>query len=434
MEWWLSLSILLAMMLLLFAAGLPIGFSLLVANLIALFVWAGGVSSFFMVVSNTVSILNSFVLVPVALFILMGQILFRSGIVRIVIDALDNWIGNLPGRLSLLCVVTGTILATISGSSVASAATLGSILVPEMRARNYSTQMIIGPIMGSGILAALIPPSSMAVFLGAIAGLSIAHFLIAIVVPGLLLASLYFIYILIRTMAQPALAPPYRGRPVPLLERILSLRHSIPLVFLIFLVTGVIFFGIATPSEASALGVLGAIILTIAYRKLSLGMLKKATMDSVHITTAIFVILMNANVFSQVLAYTGATRGLIGLATNLPVSPIVLLIFMNLIVFILCCLMDNFAVLLISISIFMPVVRALGIDPVWFCVVILVNIELGFITPPFGLVLFVTKSVVPEVSMGDIYHAAIPFCLIGVVCLGLLLAFPFFSLWLPGLM
>lgn len=434
MEWLFNLCVLLGLMLFFFATGLPVGISLLISNLIALFVWGGGASNFFMVVSGAVSILNSFVLVPVALFVFMGQILFRSGIVRIVIDALDNWIGNLPGRLSLLCVVTGTLLATISGSSTASAATLGSILVPEMRDRGYSKQMSLGPVMGSGILAALIPPSSMAVYLGAVAGLSIAHFLIAIIIPGLLLAFLYFVYILIRAIIHPALAPRYQGRSVPLMEKILNLRHVIPLAFLIFMVTGVIFFGIATPSEASALGVLGAIILTIVYRKLSLDTLNKATMDTVQITAAIFLILINASVFSQILAYTGTTRGLITLSAELPVSPLVLVILMNLMVFLLCTFMDEFSLLVISISIFMPVVRKLGINPIWFCTVLLVNIELGFISPPYGMVLFVTKSVVPEASMSDIFRASIPYCLIGVVCLGLLLAFPFLSVWLPGLM
>jgi tripartite ATP-independent transporter DctM subunit len=355
----------------------------------------------------------------------MGVVLWHSQLGQQAVDALDKWLGRVPGRLSLLTIASGTVFSALSGSTMANTAMLGSMLLPEMRTRGYSRALSMGPIMAAGGLAMMIPPSALAVILASIGRISIAKVLIAAIIPGLMMAAFYAAYIVVRAIKRPEEAPAYAVQSSTLLEKIRSLaRDLLPLGIIIFAVTGLIVIGVATPTEAAALGALSSVGLAAAYRRLSWTMLSKALFDSLRITVMTFAIMSAALGFSQILAFSGATRGLLDAVLGLDVAPILLIIGMNLIVLVLGCFMEQVAIMLITLPIFMPIVIALKFDPVWFAIIMLVNLETALMTPPFGLLLFVMKGVAPEATLGQIYAAATPFIIINIIVMALLLMFP----------
>ena len=312
-------------------------------------------------------------------------------------------------------------------------AMLGAVFVPEMKKRGYSTRMSIGPVLGGGSLALIIPPSAMAVILGGLAEVSIGHLLIASVVPGLLLAGLYTAYILFQAIVHPNLAPKYVAKSISARERLASLGYIIPLGGVIFLVTGVIFLGMATPTEAASTGALAAFILVAVYRKFSWSAFNKTILGSVHVTVMVMMIIIGSVAFCQLMAYTGATHALARLATSLKLDPIIIVILMQLVVLVLGCFMDLISLTMITVPIFMPVVHALGLDPVWFCTMMLLNLGAATLTPPFGMLLFTMKGVAPDdVNMGDIIWAAVPYFVLNLAVIGLVLIFPSIALWLPS--
>jgi len=378
----------------------------------------------------------TFVLVPIPMFILMGEVMFQSGMGMSMIEALDKWLGRLPGRLGLLAVGAATVFSTTSGSAMATTALLGSTLTPEMEKRNYKKPMSIGPIIGSGGLAMLIPPSGLAVLLAAIAEISIGRLLIAGVIPGLLIAGLYATYIIGRCYLQPSVAPSYEVAPTALREKFLAIvKYVLPLGFIVFLVIGVIILGIATPTEAAAMGAVGSFILAAFYGKLKWEMVKKSIVGTAQITVMIFMIIAGAVAFSQVLAFSGASGGMLRFVIGLPLAPILIFIAMQIVLLIMGMFMDPAGIMMVSLPIFMPVVYALGWDPIWFGLVMLINIEMGMSTPPFGVLLFVMKGVAPpSTTMGDIIRAGIPFLMCDAVATALIIAFPVIALWLPSVM
>ena len=296
--------------------------------------------------------------------------------------------------------------------------------------------MTLGPILGSGGLAIMIPPSGLAVLLGALGQISVGNILIAILIPGLLMAGLYATYIIGRCQLQPSIAPVYEVTPTPLRQKILAgVRYIMPLGLIIFMVLGLIFLGVATPTEAAATGAIGTFILVALYRRLNWAVVKKSVSGTVQITVMMFIIITGAKTFSQILAFTEATRGLAEFATGLPVAPIIIIIAMQVIVLVMGMLMDITSIMMITLPIFVPVVQSLGFDPVWFAVIFLLNMEMATTSPPFGLTLFVMKGVAPaDTTMGDIYRAALPFLGLDLIAMTLIIAFPALALWLPGLM
>ncbi|MDP6179532.1 MAG: TRAP transporter large permease subunit, partial [Desulfatiglandales bacterium] len=285
MEWYSILLLIFSGLVVLMATGMPIAFCFLLINVLGMFFFFGGEAGLRQLTISLVDSITLFTLLPLPLFILMGEVMFRSGVAPNMLDAIDKWLGRLPGRLGLLAVGGGSVFASLSGASVASTAMLGSVLVPEMEKRGYRKPMSLGPILGSGGLAIMIPPTSLGVLLGAIAQISIGQILIAIIVPGLLMAFLYSGYILIRCHLQPSIAPSYDVPPVPLSVKLTAfLRYILPLGSIIFLVTGVIFVGVATPSEAAATGAAGTFLLTAAYGRLSRDVVRKSFMGTVQIT------------------------------------------------------------------------------------------------------------------------------------------------------
>lgn len=378
---------------------------------------------------------GNFALLPLPLFILMGEVMFYSGIGPQMIDALDKWVGRLPGRLSFEAVGAGALLATLTGSSMASVAVMGETLLPEMEKRGYQKAMSLGPILGAGGLAIMIPPSSMAVFLGWVGKLSIGRFLIAIILPGLLMAALYAIYIISRSKLQPYLAPTYAVPPTSLVKKLAAtVRYILPIGLIIFLVTGVIYIGVATPSEAAATGAIGTFLLAAIYGKFDWHLVKKSIGSALKVSTMLFMIVAGATAFSQVLAFTGATAGMAEFVTRLPVAPIGIVIAMQIILLILGMFMGQFPIIMITGPVFFPVVQALGFSPLWFGVLFLLNMEIATTTPPFGFALFTMKGIRRDIPMRDIALAGLPFLYCDAIAMTLIIAFPQIALWLPGLM
>jgi tripartite ATP-independent transporter DctM subunit len=437
MEWYFIAIILFSSLFLLLFMGLPVAFCFTFINVIGGIFIVGGERGLNQLVLSIYDSVSTFSLAPVPLFVFMGEILFHSGIGLIVINAADKaFLGRLPGRLSLLTVGTSAGLSAMSGSTIATTALLGSLLLPEMRRRGYSKSMSMGPILGAGGLAIMIPPSGLAVILGALARISIGKILIAGILPGLLMAALYGSYIIIRCRLNPALAPAYEVSPISRFEKIISiLKSMLPVGLVFFLVVGLIILGIATPSEAAASGCFGSLLLTVLYRRLSLDVIKKATTGTLHITVMIFIIITGAKGYSQILAFTGATRSLAEFAGGLPIPPMLVIIAMQAVLFFLGMFMDQAAMMMITLPVYMPIIQALNLDPVWFGVLVLISLEIAFTSPPFGALLFVMKGVAPpDTTMMDIYKAALPFIVCDAIAMGLIMAFPGIALWLPGLM
>ena len=436
-EWQIALIIILGAFLLLMATGLPIAFVFLLINVVGVyFLWGGevGISQLVRSIRDSISNFN---LVPIPLYILMGEIMFQSGISSRMIDTVDKWIGRLPGRLSLVAVGGGTLFATLSGSGMASCAMLGSTLLPDMKKRGYKNPLSLGPIMGSAGLAIMIPPSSMGVLVATIGQFSVGKLLVAIVIPGLLMAVTYTSYILIRAKLQPELAPVYETPHIPVSEKLIATtKYILPLAFIIFLVLGVIFLGIATPSESAALGCVGSFILAACYKGgLNWPKIKKSLYGTVRVATMVFMIMSGAMAFSQIMSFTGASEGLVQAFMALPGNGLFIVALMMIVVLIMGCFMECTSIMMITLPIFIPVILALNYDPVWFGAMFLLNMEMAAISPPFGLTLFVMKGVAGnDATMGEIYWAGMPFLGLNLVVMALMLFFPFFTQWLPSLM
>ncbi len=433
MEWWAYLTIILATLTLLFLSGLPIAFCFTLFNFVAVYFWMGGVDGFALLTVSAFSSIVSFPLVAVPLFILMGELLFRSGVVALVLDAVSKWVVGLPGSLSLVAVAAGTLFGTMSGSAMSGVAVLGSTLAPEMRRRGYSKEMSLGPILGSGCLAMIIPPSVLAVLLGSLGQIPVGDLLISGIVPGLLLAALYAVYIIVRVHLNPALAPEEADRAYAWPERIQAALSIGPVLIVTLMVWGVMLFGIATPSEAAAIGVVGALVVMTIYRRVSWEAIRVSLLDTVKITGMVFLIIISASAFSQVLAFTGTTAKIVSFAAASGFAPMTILIGMMLTMIVLGSFLDELALLMISVPIYMPVVQALAVDPIWFGLMMLLTLEIATISPPYGLALFVLKGVVPDASMGDVWKASVAYMGLSIIALALILVFPPLATWLPGL-
>jgi tripartite ATP-independent transporter DctM subunit len=287
----------------------------------------------------------------------------------------------------------------------------------------------------SGALAILIPPSALMVIFGGISQLSVGDLLIGGILPGFLLASLLFTYIVLVTILRPHLAPSVELEDVSWADRLQALANFAPLVVLILIVLGSIFVGVATPSESAAMGAAGAFLLALAYGRLSGGAIHDSLLGTVEVSGFAMLIVTSATAFSQILAHSGAAAGLTLFATELPVPTWVIVGAMQAVVLVMGCFMEPVSIMLITVPIFFPVIQTLGLDPLWFAIVTMVNIELSMITPPFGLNLFILKGVCPpDTSLEDIYRGVGPFILINLFALALVITFPALATWLPGLM
>lgn len=436
MEWWLVLLIIFSCFILLMLTGLPIAFAFMTINLIGVFFLWGGINGLQQLILSIFESVTFFALLPVPLFLLMGEVLFHSGMGSRMLDALDTSMGRLPGRLSLVAVAGGVLIAVLCGNTWASTAMLGSMLVPDMRKRGYKKPMALGPILGGGALAIIIPPSGMAVVLATLAGVSVGGLLIAGIVPGLIMAGFFSVYIIGRCILQPHMAPAYALSQLSFSDKYLPvIKNVLPLGVIVFAVIGLMLMGFATPSESAAFGVLATFACALFFKSLNWQVIKKAFTSTMRTTTMILMIFCGSTAFSQLLSFSGATKGMVNLAVNLPIPPVALLLCMMLLVMFLGMFMEQMSILMITLPVFMPVCKALGWDPLWFGLMLLINMSIANLSPPFGIELFVMKGVSPpDTTMGDIYRASVPFIIMEALVILLVILAPQIATWLPGLM
>ncbi|QXT38247.1 TRAP transporter large permease [Gymnodinialimonas ceratoperidinii] len=426
MEWYVTLAVILLPLFVLMMMGLPVAFSFLAVNLVGAYLLMGGFAGLEQLVLNTVGSITSFTLIPIALFMIMGEAMFRSGIAIELMDTLDKWFGKLRGRLALMAVGGGVLFSTLTGNSMGSIALLGSSLTPEMEKRGYAKSMSLGPILGSSGLAIMIPPSSLAVVLGVIGDISIGRILIGIIVPGLVMALLYIAYILGRCHLQPHLAPSFDVPPVTLGEKMrATVVNILPLSVIVFSVVGVIFLGIATPSEAAATGAFATLALAALRGRLTGKVFGDTMFSSANISVMVLLIVSGAVTFSQLLAYTGATYGMVDAVLSLDISNEAIVFMMIMLVVFMGMFMGPLPIMLITLPIFIPVVQQFNMDLIWFAALFLVAIETGATSPPFGAALFVMKAVAPKgTTMGEIYRAAVPFIILDLAAILLIFFIP----------
>jgi tripartite ATP-independent transporter DctM subunit len=434
MIWTESLALLLGVILVLMAVGMPVAIAFLAACIVGAWVFMGGPRGVTQLLNNGLGSLTSYALVPIPLFLLMGEIFFHTGLGARMFTTIDRLLGRLPGRLSYVTVLGGTGFATLSGSSMGSTALMGSLMVPEMNKRGYKKHMSLGPILGTGGLAIIIPPSALAVLLATLARVDISALLIAGVIPGLILAGLYVLTIFIQTRLDPSAAPAYAVDPVPAREKAwMFLRDVVPMVGLMAGIVLMMLNGIATPSEAAAFGALGALVLAALFRAVTIKALVASVQGALRVTLMAYLIVFGSATFSQILAFSGASRGLIGWATSFDLPPIAMLLAMFAVLLVLGMFMEQISMMLLTVQIFFPLATQLGFDPVWFALIMLLALEISFTTPPFGLLLFVMKGVAPpDTTMRDIWMAALPFIGCSLMLVALLIAMPGLALWLPG--
>ncbi len=435
MEWPLVLLIIIGPVLGLMALGVPVAFGFFTVNILGAFLFAGGITGVELMLANAAESISTFSLVPVPLFIVMGALFFRSGLAIRVFDALDACFGRLPGRLSYVTVTGGTLFAALSGSSMANTGMMGTLMVPEMMRRGYKRHMALGPVLGSGGLAVIIPPSALAVLLGSLANMNIGALLIAGILPGVILAVLYFGLIFLQVAIDPKAAPQYDVPPVGFGTKMrLVAANVLPMGIIIFLVVGLIILGYVTPTESAAFGVAGVFFLTLAYRVLSWSAIKASLMDAVKVTAMSFFLIMSSSTFSQLLAFTGASQGLVEWSTGFDLGPTGMLLVMFLVLLVLGMFMDQLSMMLLTLPIFLPLASNLGFDPIWFGIIMLLALEISFTTPPFGLLLFVMLGVAPPgTTLIQVAKAAMPYILCALILVALLILFPGIATYLPGL-
>jgi len=434
MEWFEALAVLLGVILVLMAIGMPVALAFLAANILGAWIFMGGERGVAQLLNNGFGSLTKYALMPIPLFLLMGEIFFYTGLGGRMFNAIDKLLGKLPGRLSYVTVLGGTAFSTLSGSSMGSTALLGSLMVPEMSRRGYKSYMSIGPILGTGGLAIIIPPSALAVLLATLAQIDVAALLLAGVIPGLILAGFYIATIWLQTKIDPTAAPAYDVPTMSLAEKIILLfREVVPMVGIMVVIIIMMIEGFVTPSEAAAFGALGVLLLAVVFKCLTLDALRKSITGALRVTLMAYLIVFGSATFSQLLAFSGASRGLVKWATSFDLAPLAMLMIMFAVLLLLGMFMEQISIMLLTVPIFFPLAQSLGFDLVWFALIMLLSLEISFTTPPFGLLLFVMKGVAPPgTSMREIYTSAFPFIGCSLILVALLIAFPNLALWLPS--
>jgi tripartite ATP-independent transporter DctM subunit len=415
--------------------GLPVAFSFLVINLIGAWIWLGGEPGLMQLTRNSVNSVMSFALTPIPLFVLMGEVLFHTGLAVKVIDGIERLIRQVPGRLAVVAVVAGTVFSAISGSTIATTAMLGSLMVPVMLARGYHPTIATGPVMAIGAVDMLIPPSALTVLLGSLSGISISKLLLGGVMPGLILSLAFVGYIIVRVKITPSLAPNSDVEQHTGFERFKPfLVYVVPLVSIFGVVVGAMAAGWGTPTESAALGAFATVLLALAYRALTWRILLDSLKGTVAISAMILFIIVGATTFAQILSFSGASNGLAEAITGAGLQAWAVVAGMMLMLIFLGIFVDQVSMMMITLPIFMPVVTALNVDLIWFGVLFLICMQLGLLLPPHGLLLMTMKGVAPrEVTMLHIFQAVVPYVAMSLILLALVFFVPKVATWLPAL-
>ena len=411
--------------------GLPVAAALFLLALVLAGLYSG-VPVLRALESVAWAVSTDFIIVAIPLFVLLGEILLRSGVAERAYDALDNWLSWMPGGLMHANIGAATIFSATSGSSVATAATIGTIALPQARRFGYNEQLFAGSIAAGGTLGILIPPSINLIVYGFLTQTSIPQLFLAGILPGLLMALMFAFIVLIACSVVPSWGGEKRAL-TPRRDRVSKLRHLIPIALLFLVVIGSIYAGLATPTEAAALGVLFALVLAAFYRGLNLGMMREALEGTLRTTAMIMLILIAANFLNFVLANIGLTRSLGAFLDGLSLSPFQTLVLIIGLYILLGFFIETLSLMIVTIPIVTPIVFGLGYDPVWFGILLIVLIEMALITPPVGLNLYVVQSVRQRGRLSDVMIGAVPFALVMLLVVALLVAFPDIALLLPNL-
>ncbi|OPY87235.1 MAG: Sialic acid TRAP transporter permease protein SiaT [Smithella sp. PtaU1.Bin162] len=414
--------------------GVHLAFALMFIGLVGGLIFMGP-AIFPMVVLQTFDVMESEVLIAVPLFVFMGTILEKSGIAENVYQALYELFGPVRGGLAIATIVTCTVFAACTGVIAATVTAMTLIAIPSMLKRRYDKGLASGVVCAGGSLGILIPPSVMLVMYGPMANLSVAKLFAAALLPGILLALLYLVYVILRCWLQPSFAPaiPKEERP-PLTWQLIrrSIYYMIPTVVLLLAVLGSIMSGIASPTEASGVGAFFALLIAAAYRALSLKNIKESAYSTLIVSVMVFFIIIGAGMFNAVFLYLGGGTLVKSILIGLPFGKWFVLFIMMFILFIGGFFISWQALLFIVVPIFLPVANGLGFDPLWFALLVCVNLQMSFLTPPFAYSIFFVKGAAPpEVTTWDIYWGVIPFVFLQAVGLFLCVVFPEIILWLP---
>lgn len=436
MTWWIVLTGGIGMLLALLFLGLPIFVSFLLLNVAGL-LYLIGPQGFGMFANSIFTTANIAELAAVPLFILMGELLFRSGAMEVVLDSLDRLVGRIRGRQYVLCIVLSAILGALSGAAMAVAGLLGRSLFPTMRKRGYDLHMSAGTLLGGASLDPIIPPSVLAIIIATLAKVSTGQMLIAGIMPGLMLTGMFLIYVFIRLRLNPALAPDLSADLTDESTRgsaLVAFLKLLPVSVIFFLVVGLIMLGVATPTESAATGVIGALALARYYGGLSPRMIRECLYSAATVTGMLLIVMCCAAMFSQLLTFSGAVRQLGETVLELSLPPTAMLFVMLAVPFVLFLFLDATSILMVLIPIYLPILAVYGFDPIWFWTLILVVATVGALSPPFGYTLFAFKSAVPDMPMRDIFKAAWPYVWIITFGIALMAMFPRIVTFLPDLM
>ena len=415
--------------------GIPVAVGFFITNVIAAVLFMGGGAGIQQIINNGFGAMTNFALVPIPMFLFMGELFYHTGLATRCFNAADKLLGNIRGRLAYVTLIGGTAYAGPAGSSMGACALLGRLMVPEMIKRGYSKYLSLGPIMGVGGLAVIIPPSALTVLLATLGRTDVGDLLVAGVVPGLLLATMYGVLIWVWTIVDPDAAPMYAAATVSRREKLrLFFVDVVPMIVIIVFSVLIMVTGWSTPTEAAALGAVSVIVLAMCYGEMTWKAFLKSLDGTLRVTVMAFLVILGSATFAQVLAFTGASSGLMNWALRFDVTPLGMLFIMIGVILFLGCFMDQLSMMLLTAPIFFPLAKTLGFDLTWFGLIMLLALEIGYTTPPFGLLLFVMKGVAPPgTTMKDIYLAGMPFIACVLLLIGLIIAFPPLATWLPAI-
>ncbi|MCL1481414.1 MAG: TRAP transporter large permease subunit [Marinobacter sp.] len=419
-------------LLLLLLSGMPLAFVLIsLAVLFTILLW--GLDALVLTVLQTYDVMTSDVLLAIPLYVLMASILQRSGIIEALYKAMELWFRRLPGGLAVGTIAICTVMAAMTGIVGAAVAAMGILALPSMLRRGYDEKLALGTICAGGTLGILIPPSIITIVYAATAQISVGKMFAAGIVPGMVLSGLYVSYVVIRTMLKPSLAPTPEHIEVSWFEMFGSLKSLFLPTLIVFSVLGSIYAGIATPTEAAAVGVVGAMLSAMLQRQFTIGNLSDAAMDTLRVTTMIMWITIGAKIFVSIFTGIGGADSLLMFIENLELNRwLVLLAMMGLLV-LLGLFLDEIGIILLCVPVFMPIISSFGFDPVWFGVLFLITAQMAYITPPFGYTLFYIKGVLPPgIGMETVYRAILPFLVLQILALILFMLFPDLVTWMPN--
>lgn len=418
-------------LLLLLLSGMPLAFVLIsLAVLFTILLW--GLDALVLTVLQTYDVMTSDVLLAIPLYVLMASILQRSGIIEALYKAMEHWFRRLPGGLAVGTIAICTVMAAMTGIVGAAVAAMGILALPSMLRRGYDEKLALGVICAGGTLGILIPPSIITIVYAATAQISVGKMFAAGIVPGMVLSGLYVSYVVIRTMLRPSLPPAPDNITVSWFEMFGSLKSLFLPTLIVFSVLGSIYAGIATPREAAAVGVVGAMLSAMLQGQFTMANLSDAAMDTLRVTTMIMWITIGAKIFVSIFTGTGGADSLLMFIENLELNRWLVLLSMMGILVLLGLFLDEIGIILLCVPVFMPIIAAFGFDPVWFGVLFLITAQMAYITPPFGYTLFYIKGVLPPgIGMETVYRAILPFLVLQIMALILFMLFPDLVTWLP---